>query len=220
MQIIGAAHAVDQDLGNLVLVLAATGARFSQARRIRVRDVLVEAGVVLVPRSGKGTGSKGRALIRVPVQADAIDRLKPLLAGRRSDEPALQRWAYVRTWGNKGIVWVKDSRAPWGIAKEMLAGWNTAVATAFPTLGATIPPYVLRHSSIVRWLRSGTHAEIVADLHDTSTEMLSQTYGADMASKAEDILRERLKGMGTLTSEATVSQAEGHLAQGVQSKRA
>ena len=75
-----------------------------------------------------------------------------------------------------------------------------------PTLERNIPPYVLRHSSIVRWLRSGTHAEIVADLHDTSTEMLSQTYGADMASKAEDILRERLKGMGSLTSGATVSR--------------
>ena len=88
----------------------------------------------------------------------------------------------------------------------MLRGWNTAVAIAFPERSVGIPPYVLRHSSIVRWLRSGTHAEIVADLHDTSTEMLSQTYGADMASKAEDILRERLKGMGSLTSGAAVTK--------------
>src|SRR4029077_19544091 len=100
--------------------------------------------------------------------------------------------------------WVKDSRVPWRTAKDMLRGWNTAVDTAFPENGTGIPPYVLRHSSIVRWLRPGTHAEIVAALHDTSTEMLSQTYGADMASKAEDILRERLKGMGSLASAATV----------------
>ena len=73
-------------------------------------------------------------------------------------------------------------------------------------MGETVPPYVLRHSIIVRWLRSGTNGEIVADLHDTSIEMLSQTYGADMARKAEDILRERLKGMGSLTLGATVSR--------------
>ena len=109
---IDAAHAVDEDLGALVLVLAATGARFSQARRIRVRDVLVDAGVILVPRSGKGTGSKGRALIRVPVQADVIEALKPLLAGRRGDETLLQRWAYVRTWGSKGS---SGSRQPNGM---------------------------------------------------------------------------------------------------------
>ena len=95
---------------------------------------------------------------------------------------------------------------PWSTAKDMLRGWNTSVARAFPEKSIGIPPYVLRHSSIVRWLRSGTHAEIVADLHDTSTDMLSQTYGEDMASKAEDILRERLKGMGSLTSGATVSR--------------
>jgi hypothetical protein len=66
----------------------------------------------------------------------------------------------------------------------MLDGWNAAVALTFPDREA-VPPYVLRHSSIIRWLRHGVSGEIVADLHDTSEEMLRQTYAAELSGKAE-----------------------------------
>ena len=54
---IEAAYGLDADLGALVLVLAATGARFSQAVRITVADVQVGCGADHGSNLGEGKGN-------------------------------------------------------------------------------------------------------------------------------------------------------------------
>jgi integrase len=64
----------DGDLFRLVLVLAATGARFSQVARMRVGDCKRAAGRLLVPVSRKGRGGKS-GTVPVPVGNDVLDAL-------------------------------------------------------------------------------------------------------------------------------------------------
>jgi len=59
--------AVDADFGALVLVLAATGCRFSQAATLTVRDLQIDARRILVPSSRKGRSAKARPQIAVPL---------------------------------------------------------------------------------------------------------------------------------------------------------
>jgi hypothetical protein len=55
-KIVAAAVALDQDgdFARLVVVLAATGARFAQVTRMVVRDVQVDRSPLMVPQSFKG----------------------------------------------------------------------------------------------------------------------------------------------------------------------
>jgi integrase len=96
-RIVDSAYAVDPDLGALVLVLAATGARFSQAAKIAVADVQTDACRVMVPASAKGKGAKARARIAVPVGADVIERLRDQTKGRKASEPLLMRWVHRKS---------------------------------------------------------------------------------------------------------------------------
>lgn len=70
------------DLFRLVLVLAATGTRFSQAARLRVRDCQMASGRLLVPTSRKGhTGQSKTSHTAVPVGRDVLDALRPAVTG-------------------------------------------------------------------------------------------------------------------------------------------
>ena len=77
-RVVEAAYGIDADFGALVLVLASTGARFSQAARITVADFQPEAARVMVPSSLKGTSSKARRSAAVPLGADVVERLERL----------------------------------------------------------------------------------------------------------------------------------------------
>jgi integrase len=80
-RVVDAAYALDEQLGHLVLVLAATGTRVSQAVRITVADVECHAGRILVPSSAKGRSDKPRKPAGIPVPPDVIARLQPALIG-------------------------------------------------------------------------------------------------------------------------------------------
>ena len=182
-RVIEAGYSVDPDLGALILVLASTGARFRQVRQITVGDVQADASRIMTPVSAKGRGRKQRSEIAVPVGADVIARLKPLLAGRAGHEPLLQHWVGVKGFGHMtGPV----RREAWRAANQMQKGWRTALAAvALPY----IEPYALRHSSIVRGLRSGVPVRIVAALHDTSTAMIEKHYSAFILDAADELAR-------------------------------
>ena len=49
-------------------------------------------------------------------------------------------------------------------------------------------PYSLRHSSIVRLLRSGLPNRLVAAVHDTSTEMLERHYSGAIHDLLDDVV--------------------------------
>lgn len=179
------------DLYLMCLVLASTGARFAQARRLKVRDVQVARGRIMVPASHKGrVGTQARAAVPVPVGEDVIQALMPAIQGRKADEPLLERWRHVQT---GPAEWVRDSRGPWQTAAEMARPIRTAANAA--ELPSSASSYSFRHSSIVRALREGLPVRLVAQLHDTSLAMIERNYTRFMAHALEDVARKAIMPM-------------------------
>jgi type IV secretion system protein VirB11 len=176
-RIVTAACALDEDFGRLVVLLAATGARFAQVSRLRVADVQAGQGRVMVPESFKGK-KKASAYIRVQVGADVLAALGPALDGRVASAPLLERWRHVqvRTEQRRSAaqVWERSERGPWTSSSEMTRMWQRACEDA--GVPRAIIPYALRHSSIVRGLRFGLPIRLVAALHDTSVAMIERHY--------------------------------------------
>jgi integrase len=196
--IVDAAYSVDEDLGALVLVLAATGCRFSQAARLTVADLQIAAGRIMVPASAKGRGDgAGKRPAAIPLSPDTLDRLRPLTAGRRGHEALLTRWLYRQIKDSPLIAWQKSERRPWKITAEMSRGWRAAVAKA--GLPATTNAYALRHSSIVRGLRAGLPVRLVASAHDTSVAMIERHYSAHIVDASEDLLRRASVSLASAT---------------------
>lgn len=186
--IVDAAYSVDEDLGSLVLVLAATGCRFSQAARLTVADLQIGAGRIMVPPSAKGRGDgAGKRSAAIPLPPDTLDRLRPLTAGRRGHEALLTRWHYRQVKDSPLIAWQRSERRPWQTSAEMSRDWREAIAKA--RLPADTNPYSLRHSSIVRGLRAGLPVRLVAAVHDTSVGMIEKHYSAYIVDASEDLLR-------------------------------
>lgn len=171
----------DGDLFRFVVVLAATGARFSQIARMKVGDVQRTQGRLMVPSSRKGRGGK-IASTPHPVGKDVLDALLPATTGRGNDESLLERWRSEQVKGT--IEWQRAGRAPWQFASEMQRPWQEIRARAkMPT----VIPYSLRHSSIVRGIRANLPIRLVAALHDTSVPMIERHYGRWIADGLEDL---------------------------------
>lgn len=185
-KIVDAAYDVDADFGALVLILAATGARFSQVARITIAGLQIDAERLIVPASIKGKGDKKRPSVAVPVGSDVIARLKPLANGRAGHEALLMHWIHKQT---GPATWVRDRRDPWADASFMLRDWRKALDAARVEY---VEPYALRHSSIVRMLRKGLPVRIVAGLHDTSTAMIERHYSAHILDMADELARQAL----------------------------
>ena len=190
-RVAAAADALDPDFGALVMTLAATGARFDQAARITVADLQPEAGRVMVPPSRKGRGGRAKPRIAVPLPPDVLARLRALAAGRAGHEPLLVRWHHEQAPGDRAAgrppAWRRAGRRPWGDNANMARPWRTALAAA--GLPATLVPYCLRHSSVVRGLRAGLPVRLVAAVHDTSVAMIERHYAAHIADASDDLLR-------------------------------
>ena len=190
-RLIEAAFAQDADFGALTLVLAATGCRFDQAARMTVADLQAGNERLMVPVSGKGKGEKAVPHNPVPLPADTLARLRPLVAGRRGHEPLLLRWHHRQVEGDRAAgrlpTWERVERRPWRVAAEMSRAWRAALTAA--ELPGDLTPYCLRHSSIVRGLRAGLPVRLVAAAHDTSISMIEKHYSAFIVDAAEDLLR-------------------------------
>ena len=185
--LIGAAREIDAergwegDLYRMVVVLAATGARFSQVIRMRVSDVQTEQRRLMMPTSRKGNGAKVAA-VPVAVPQDVLNALAPIVNGRASSERLLERWRSKQVPG--GIRWERTDRGPWETASEMDRAWD-AIRTR-----AGLPeaiPYALRHSSIVRGIRANLPIRLVASSHDTSVSMIERHYGHFIADGLDDM---------------------------------
>jgi len=180
------------DLGRLVVVLAATGARFSQVARLRVRDVQVDEKRIMVPLSSKGKGSKAKSHVPVPVGDDVIEHLRCALSGRKGPEALLERWRYRQM---SPTLWERIVRGPWKSAAELTRPWKAIVAAA--GLPAGTIPYALRHTSIVRMLRNNISTRFVALVHDTSVAMIEKHYAAHILDDVSDIVRRAVEPVTT-----------------------
>lgn len=181
--ILAAVEAQDADGDNYVLavLLAATGARFSQLVRMKVRDVDLDRGWLFVPPSRKGRGRKAGAAIRVQVGQDVVELLRPYMQDKSASDILLERWHYRQI---KPTVWERVGRQPWKTPSEMQRWWKKAVDGAS---ASGVIPYALRHSSIVRGLRAGIPIRLVAALHDTSVIMIEKHYGRWITESMDDI---------------------------------
>jgi len=185
--IVGAAAAYDRDgdVGRMVLLLAATGARFSQLARLTVGDVQADRQRIFVPLSRKGQG-KDVGHYPVRVGEDVIEALRPVLSGRPYHEPLLCRWRMkqVRKKESRGLIWVRDYRGAWTSAAEITRQFREICEKI--GLAGTIP-YALRHSSIVRAIRAGLPIRLVAAMHDTSVEMIERHYSRFIVDGLEEL---------------------------------
>lgn len=187
-QIIAAARTVDDtkgfggDLYRMIVVLAATGARFSQATRLTVRDVQSDRSRLMMPASRKGKGHKADAT-PIPVGADVLDALAPAMDGRAAADTLLTRKRFQQVAGS--IRWVEAGRGDWATPSELVRPW--ALIREAAGLSAEIVPYALRHSSIVRGIRAGLPVRLVAALHDTSVTMIERSYSRWIADGLEDM---------------------------------
>jgi integrase len=165
------------DLGRIVLVLAASGARFSQVIRMTVADVQTAQKRLMIPVSRKGRGVKNSSHIGVRVGDDVLAALAKATAGRKGSEHLLLR---TRREPVGGVV-----RAPWHAAWELTRPWGAIVARA--GLAGGVVPYCFRHSSIVRGLRAGLPVRLVAAIHDTSSGMVERHYAAFIVDVMDEL---------------------------------
>jgi integrase len=177
----------DGDLFRLVLVLAATGARFSQAARLRIRDFQAKEGRLLIPVSRKGRGGAKAHSVTVPIGADVVATLATIAARRPKDAPLLERWRHVQKPG--GMEWRKDRRGAWQSSAEIVRPWQAIRERA--GLSEAVA-YSLRHSSIVRAIRSNLPLRLIAATHDTSTAMIERHYAKWITSGLEEMVRAAL----------------------------
>jgi integrase len=181
-----AAFEVDQDgdFGYVVLILAASGARYSQIAALKVSDVQKERSRIMMPPSRKGRSRKAKAPTPIPVDGGVVASLAPLIKGRAQDQPLLHRWSYKRA---GRLKWVKSHVRPLGSAYEAEKRWAEVVSLAKLPKGTVM--YSLRHSSIVRCLRQNLPVRLVAALHDTSIEMIEAHYSAYIVDMTEELSR-------------------------------
>ena len=184
-KVIAAAREIDDeeawsgDLVRMILVLAATGARYSQVRRLQVGDLQSEQLRLLMPTSRKGRGVKKVTHTAIRIGHDVVDVLADASRGRSSGEPLLVRWRHRqarKAVGSGRPVWERDSRGSWGVSSDLTRPWAKIAKRA--GLPPSIVPYALRHSSIVRQLRKGLPVQLVARAHDTSAAVIEKHYAA------------------------------------------
>jgi integrase len=130
------------DLYRVVAVMAATGARFSQVVRLRVRDCQIAKCRLIMPDSRKGRKKKIEDK-PIPVSPEIIDILQPIVVGRAKDHWLLERWRHRQV---KVGHWERSERGPWSTS-ELTRPWK-AIRKRAGLPDAT--PYCLRHSNIVR----------------------------------------------------------------------
>jgi integrase len=164
----------DGDLYLLFAVMAATGGRLSQLVRCTVADFRPDQGRLLIPASFKGKGQKAQSHVAMPIGADIVALLRPVVAGRLGHEMLLlrPRWRPERA-GRVG-VWEKYDRGPWDPTAGLTVVWRLIRDEA--GMAADLVPYCLRHSAIVRALRNGLPLALTAKLFDTSGRMIEAHY--------------------------------------------
>ncbi len=185
---VAASYAHDHQLGLLTHVLGESGARPSQATRLRIRDLIVidpKAPRLMMPKSGKGgTRHPGvRKVERYPVS------ISPELA-------ALLKMAAKGRPSNAELLLRKNGK-PW--SENPANDYRRDVRSVVESIGLDPDVYGLyafRHTSITRMLLAGTHTAIVAKCHDTSEAMIRKHYAASILDYTDEITRKTLPSLG------------------------
>ena len=159
----------------LVELLAQTGARVSQAARLRCADLQADRADprLLMPTSYKGRGQKEKQQVPVPITAALAALLAEVKGDRSDDAPLLLK--------SDGSRWLEINKSEhWNLFRAVAerAGFDPDVITS----------YALRHSSICRALLQGVPVSVVAKLHDTSSREVEAHYASHIVDVAGDVL--------------------------------
>jgi integrase len=180
--LVAEAYNHDAALGLLCDVLAATGMRPIQAQRLHVEDLIGgDKPRLMVSKTAKG-GGRNRAEKKLqhypmPITPSLCAKLRQAAKGRADDASLLLR-ADGKPWSERDPH--TDYRRNWlEIVKAV-------------GLAPDATPYLFRHSSITRMLLRGLHTKLVADLHDTSEQMIRQHYGKYIVEHTDEIARTAL----------------------------
>ncbi|WP_249790777.1 site-specific integrase [Bradyrhizobium sp. SRL28] len=181
-EFVAAAYGLDEQFGLLTDTLAITGARPSQAVRLRVED-LHDHPVrpkLMMPKSAKGGGrnrsQKKVERFSVPITVQLAVRLKAAATGRADHEPLL----------------LQSDGSPWD--KNPGQNYHRQVDKVVASIGlsADVTMYALRHSSIVRMLLRNVPIRLVASLHNTSVAMIEKHYSRYIVEHSDEISRHAL----------------------------
>jgi integrase len=161
--VVAASYAVDAEFGLLIETLAVTGARVSQLLRVTAADIQDGAAPrLLVPSSRKG---RRRRAERKPLPIPAS-----LAKALRSGTPGVP----------EGPLF--PNRAEW---RDRLLFQR---AVELSELDASVTPYALRHTSIVRQLLANVPIRVVASHHDTSVPMIEKSYSRHITGDPSDAI--------------------------------
>jgi integrase len=186
---VAASYARDHQLGLLIHTLGETGARPSQAVRLRVRDLVTidpKAPRLMMPKSGKGgTRHPGQRKVEryaVSISPELAALLEAAAKGRPSHAPLLLR--------KHGQLWHETDPAS-QYRRDM-----RAIVESIGLDPDVYGPYAFRHTSITRMLLKGTHTAIVAKCHDTSEAQIRKHYAAKILDFTDEITRKTLPSLG------------------------
>ena len=174
--------------GVYIQVLAETGTRPIQARRLIVSDLEADHADgprLQMPSSLKGKGKKRIERTPLPISGGLGARLKAEAAGRAYDEPLL----------------LDDGGTGWTGAGHPK---RFAVAAAAARLPENATAYSLRHSSIVRTLLRGIPVRLVGAAHDTSAAQIEAHYSKYIAHPGADLMRGALLDVDAVPAAAKV----------------
>jgi len=182
-ELVAAAYRIDHQFGLLTDTLAVTGARPSQAVRLRVEDLHNHPlrPKVMMPKSAKG-GGRNRSVKKterysVPITTQLAAKLKAASRGRPEGAPLL----------------LQSDGSPWD--KNPGQNYHRQVDKAVTAIGldpAEVTMYCLRHSSIVRMLLRNVPIRLVASLHNTSVAMIERTYSKYITEHSDGVSRKAL----------------------------
>jgi integrase len=180
-EFVATAYGLDHRFGLLTDTLAVTGARPSQAVRLRVEDLHDHPArpKLMMPKSGKG-GGRNRAQKKaerysVPITVKLAVRLKAAAKGRADEAPLLLQ--------SDGRPWDKHPGQTYHRQVDKIA-----TAIGLDPVEATM--YCLRHSSIARMLLRNVPIRLVASLHNTSVAMIEKHYSRYITEHSiDDITR-------------------------------
>jgi integrase len=181
LELIAAAYRLDHQFGLLTDTLAITGARPSQAVRLRVEDLHNHPlrPKLMMPKSAKG-GGRNRSVKKterysVPITTQLAAKLKAAAKGSADHAPLLLQ--------SDGSPWDKNPGQNYHRQVDK-------VVTAIGLDPAEVTMYCLRHSSIVRMLLRNVPIRLVASLHNTSVAMIEKHYSRYITEHSiDDITR-------------------------------
>jgi integrase len=170
--IVRACYVEDAEFGALIDVLAVTGTRESQALKCYPHDLRDDKReeprlMIWCSNKGKDRDPEQRSVPITPKLA-AMLRQREAARGRKSTHA---RPLFDRIW---------NMSARFRVVLERLG------------LDLSLTPYTLRHSSIIRQIRSNVPLRMIAYVHDTSVQEIERTYGRYLSNASDDLTRKGL----------------------------